>query len=379
MPRVSVVMPAYQAAWCIGAAASSVLWQTYDDLELVVVDDGSTDGTADVVEALPGPVRVLRQENAGVGAARNRGIEAATGELIAFLDADDVVFPRHLEALVGVYDRHGGIATANAYWLFPGGINPGKTRHKGRFPPPGEQRRAILEQNFVSTMSVFPRSLPTEIGGFPLHHRRAEDWHFWIRAIFAGHRVWHQPRPLALYRWGTESLVSDWRATDEAETAVLRELAETLELSAEERAFLAAAAGRGRSAHDQPAGRRGAPRRALRRGGERLSAGGGARSPRVAPRLEGAAHGCRRRGRRGRFCAHGSGASSTSSRSTSATFASRPCGCDPSCGRRPRPESAPSSRRAGRPRRAVRRRSSAARRCRADGTPRERVSRSCEE
>ena len=238
MPRVSVVMPAYQAAWCIGAAASSVLWQTYDDLELVVVDDGSTDGTADVAEALPGPVRVLRQENAGVGAARNRGIEAATGELIAFLDADDVVFPRHLEALVGVYDRHGGIATANAYWLFPGGINPGKTRHKGRFPPPGEQRRAILEHNFVSTMSVFPRSLPTEIGGFPVHHRRAEDWHFWIRAIFAGHRVWHQPRPLALYRWGTESLVSDWRATDEAETAVLRELAETLELSAEERAFL---------------------------------------------------------------------------------------------------------------------------------------------
>ena len=64
-------------------------------------------------------------------------------------------------------------------------------------------------------MSVFPRSLPEEIGGFPAHHRRAEDWHFWIRAIFAGYRVWHQPRPLALYRWGTESLVSDWRATDD--------------------------------------------------------------------------------------------------------------------------------------------------------------------
>jgi hypothetical protein len=183
-------------------------------------------------------VRVLRQANAGVAVARNRGIEAATGELIAFVDADDVVFPRHLEALVATYDRHGGIATANAYWLFPGGINPGKTRHKGRFPPPGEQRAAILEQNFVSTMSVFPRSLPEQIGGFPEQHRRCEDWHFWIRAIFAGHRVWHQPRPLALYRWGTASLVSDWRATDAAETAVLRELAATLELSADERAFL---------------------------------------------------------------------------------------------------------------------------------------------
>jgi Glycosyl transferase family 2 len=238
MPRVTVVMPAYEAAWSIGAAASSVLWQTYRDLELVVVDDGSTDGTADVAEALPGPVTVLRQENAGVAAARNRGIEEATGELIALLDADDVAFPRHVEALVETYDRHGGVATANAYWLFPGGIHPRRTRHRGRFPPPGEQRRAILELNFVSTMSVFPRSVVEEIGGFPVEHRRAEDWHFWIRAIFAGHRISHQPEPLALYRWGTESLVSDWQATDEAETAVLRELAGTLDLSAEERSFV---------------------------------------------------------------------------------------------------------------------------------------------
>jgi glycosyltransferase involved in cell wall biosynthesis len=238
MPRVSVVMPAYQAAWCVGAAASSVLWQTYRDLELIVVDDGSTDGTAEVAGSLPGPVRVLRQENAGVGAARNRGIEAATGELVALLDADDIAFPRHVQALVETYDRHGGIATANAYWLFPGGIHAGRTRHKGRFPRPEEQRRAILELNFVSVMSIFPRSLVDEIGGFPVEHRRAEDWHFWIRAIFAGRRVWQQPQPLALYRWGTESLVSDWRATDEAETAVLRELAGALELSAEERAFV---------------------------------------------------------------------------------------------------------------------------------------------
>ena len=278
-----------------------VLWQTYDDLELVVVDDGSTDGTADVAEALPGPVRVLRQENAGVGAARNRGIEAATGELIAFLDADDVVFPRHLEALLGVYDRHGGIATANAYWLFPGGINPARPGTRVRFPPPLEQRGAILEHNFVSTMSVFPRSLPAEIGAFSVHHRRAEDWHFWIRAIFAGHRVWHQPRPLALYRWGTESLVSDWRATDEAETAVLRELAETLELSAAERAFLdrrLAAAGPPHAAAGRVAGdvdavldrHRHAGQRQREAVGPAVDPAGLGQHPRRVVRLEGADH-----------------------------------------------------------------------------------------
>ena len=261
MPRVSVVMPAYQAAWCIGAAASSVLWQTYDDLELVVVDDGSTDGTADVVEALPGPVRVLRQENAGVGAARNRGIEAATGELIAFVDADDVVFPRHLEALVGVYDRHGGIATANAYWLFPGGINPGKTRHKGRFPPPGEQRGAILEQNFVSTMSVFRRSLPTEIGGFP----RAPPPCRGLALLDPGHlrrlpRLASAATARAVPLGDGEprlGLARDRRGGDGRAPGARRD----------PRAIRRGArvpgppAGGGRSAHDQPTGRRGASRR----------------------------------------------------------------------------------------------------------------------
>jgi len=189
-PRVSVVMPAYQAAWSVGAAVESVLWQTYRDLEVVVVDDGSTDATAEIVRAHEGPVRVVHQENAGVAAARNRGIAEAAGELIAFCDSDDLWFPAHLEALVEVYDRAGGgIATANSYWLFPGGIHPARTRFRGRFPTADEQRRAILEQNFVSTMALFPRRLPEEIGPFPVDRRRAEDWDFWIRAIYAGHRV----------------------------------------------------------------------------------------------------------------------------------------------------------------------------------------------
>src|SRR5688500_43296 len=104
-PRVSVVIPAYQEGWCGGAAVSSVLWQTFEDLEIVVVDDGSTDATAAVVEALDGPITLVQQENAGVAAARNRGIAAARGELIAFLDADDLLFPEHVEALVATYDR----------------------------------------------------------------------------------------------------------------------------------------------------------------------------------------------------------------------------------------------------------------------------------
>ena len=233
-PRVSVVMPAYQAEQTIGAAVSSVLQQTHSDWELVVVDDGSTDATGAIAAAHPGPVRVVRQENAGVAPARNRGIAEARGQLIAFCDADDILLPRHLEALHSTWQRFGGIATSNCYWLFPGGIDPSKTRYRAGFPPPERQRRAILEQNFVLTMSLFPRGLVDEIGPFDTARRRAEDWDFWLRAIYAGYRVALQPEPLALYRWGTEGLSSDWRAMDADVEAIFTTLEDRVQLAPEE-------------------------------------------------------------------------------------------------------------------------------------------------
>src|SRR5437868_4457401 len=130
-----VADPAFDAETTAGAAISSALWQTYDDLEVVVVDDGSRDATGAIAGSFPEPVRVVRQENAGVAAARNRGVAEARGELIAFCDADDVLLPRHLEALVATYQAsQGGLATSNCYWLFPGGIHPSRTRSKGGFP-----------------------------------------------------------------------------------------------------------------------------------------------------------------------------------------------------------------------------------------------------
>jgi GT2 family glycosyltransferase len=237
--RVSVVIPAFDAQATVGAAISSSLWQTSGDLEVVVVDDGSRDATAEIAGAYPEPVRVVSQENAGVSAARNRGISEARGELITFCDADDVLLPGHLEALVETFDRHGGgIATSNCYWLFPNGIHPSRMRYKGRFPEPARQRLAILEQNFVSTMSLFPKALVEEIGPFDSELAVAEDWDFWLRAIYAGHRVALQPRPLALYRWGSESLSAAPARMDEHAEAVLRRVAERGDLTADERAYL---------------------------------------------------------------------------------------------------------------------------------------------
>ena len=234
-PRVSIVMPAYQAEETVGAALESVLWQSYRDFELIVVDDGSTDATAQIVEAHRGPLRLLRQEHAGISAARNYGLAEAKGELLSLCDADDFVFERHLEALVEIYDRSGPeIVTANSYWLLPGGIDRAKVRYRGRFPAPDEQRRAILEQNFLSVLSLFPRSLVGEIGVFDPDRARVEDWDFWMRAIFAGCRVALQREPLALYRWGATGVSADWAAMDAGIERMFDGIEERLDLTADE-------------------------------------------------------------------------------------------------------------------------------------------------
>jgi glycosyltransferase involved in cell wall biosynthesis len=239
-PSIAVVVPAFNAARTIGATLTSLLSQTLAGLEIVVVDDGSTDGTAEVVRATAPGATLVSQPNAGVGAARARGIAESTSSLVTFCDADDLLFDLHVQRLYETWQREagGGIATANAYWWLPGGIDPGKTRHRGRFPAPVHQRIAILQSNFVSSMSMFPRTLVDEIGTFDASMRLGEDWDFWIRAILAGHTVAHQATPLALYRWATDGLssrVTEFRA---AERLILERVAERPDLTDAERAVV---------------------------------------------------------------------------------------------------------------------------------------------
>jgi glycosyltransferase involved in cell wall biosynthesis len=109
MPLFSVIIPAYNRAQLIGATLDSILNQEIlnpDDLEIIVVDDGSTDATLDVVAHYGPRVRILRQQNRGPGAARNHGLREATGEYVAFLDSDDLWFPSTAETYRRVIEKH---------------------------------------------------------------------------------------------------------------------------------------------------------------------------------------------------------------------------------------------------------------------------------
>jgi glycosyltransferase involved in cell wall biosynthesis len=139
-PRVSVVIPAHNAERFLGQAIDSALAQDHPDVEVIVVDDGSTDRTAEIAEAHP-QVRCLRQDHQGPGAARNAGAAAATGEFVAFLDADDLLKPESCSTLAAHLGAHPqiGVLLSRHEILLEGVEAPDWLVPDSRFGDPGGQ------------------------------------------------------------------------------------------------------------------------------------------------------------------------------------------------------------------------------------------------
>jgi 2-polyprenyl-6-hydroxyphenyl methylase/3-demethylubiquinone-9 3-methyltransferase len=213
-PTVSVIMPAYNVAAYLEAAVDSLLRQTYRDLEVVIVDDGSTDGTSEIARTLverdPARITVIHQENRGLAAARNTALRAARARVIALLDSDDVWEPGFLAAQMSILEAHPeiDIVTGNARFL--GGPKHGTPvrPHPDRRPEP-RLSTILADEEAIFIMSVFRRRVYETIGGFNEQLRTNEDYEYWLRAASAGFLFTRNSLPLGWYRVRPESLSAD--------------------------------------------------------------------------------------------------------------------------------------------------------------------------
>ena len=215
-PLVSVVIPAYNAERFLGEAIESVLAQTWEPLETIVVDDGSTDGTAEVARSYEG-VEVIVQENAGPSAARNRGFAAGGGEIVAFHDADDLMTPDKLAVQVGrlLDDPSVGCVLAEQELLVePGAELPfwvaGSKVETVMPPRPPE----LADEPFVHPMSmVLRRATFEQVGGFDESMPTAEDFDWMLRAAEEGIEIARLSEVLLRRRVHPDSLTQDAAAS----------------------------------------------------------------------------------------------------------------------------------------------------------------------
>lgn len=234
-PRVSVVVPAYNAIGTVAATIGSVLGQTMDDLELIVIDDGSSDGTAELVEELSTGdprMRVVRQANGGTAAARNAGIAQAVGEFVSFLDNDDLWMPRYLELMTMALDStpEAGLSYTDA-WILDDETKRIRAKTVMEFfptvpanAPAPTLLRTMLSTNFIMSSVTVRRSVLEQVGGFDSTVSGVDDYDLWLRILLAGHSVVRAPGTSLIQRDRPDSQSKNERKMIAGHAEVLRRI-----------------------------------------------------------------------------------------------------------------------------------------------------------
>jgi glycosyltransferase involved in cell wall biosynthesis len=207
--RVSVVMPTYNCASYIVRSVQSAIDQTYQDWEIIIIDDGSTDNTRQVLAPYLDLIQYIYQDNQGVAIARNRGCELAKGEFLAFLDADDFFLPEKLEKQVACFDANPTLNLVQTGWLMVGkkdegiyGVQPWKSA------PKLDLETLILYKSVLSSAIMLRREWWKRLGGFDPRFSTSEDLDFVLRLALKGCKsVWLQ-EVLTCYRQHDKNMMS---------------------------------------------------------------------------------------------------------------------------------------------------------------------------
>lgn len=201
MATIAVVIPAYNAEATLPDTLASVLAQTWTDFELIVVNDGSQDGTLALLEGVTDPrLRILSQENGGPQASRNRGLAAVTSPYVAFLDADDLWAPEKLASQLGALEAHPTAAVAYSWTDVIDGA--GRVIERGdRTQAQGRVFKALLEHNFLGSGSnpLMRTAAIRAVGGFDRAIVAGQDWDMWL-TLAAAYEFVGVPQVQVFYR-----------------------------------------------------------------------------------------------------------------------------------------------------------------------------------
>jgi glycosyltransferase involved in cell wall biosynthesis len=188
LPKLSVIIPTYNNDRYIQRAISSLLEQSFKDFEIIIVDDGSTDDTRDIVKAYGDSIRYIYQENKGLAGARNTGIDVSNGELLAFLDADDWFAKKNLETKVSFLEKNPDAVWVYSDWQFVDAQGNHLDRGSTRFKFADKKvdgyvfAELLYNRNFISPCAVvIKKSVLEEVGCFDPQVVCQEDWDLWLR------------------------------------------------------------------------------------------------------------------------------------------------------------------------------------------------------
>ncbi len=229
-PLVSVILPTFNRAWSLEAAIDSVLNQDYPHIELIIVDDGSTDNTPQLLNAYKSKFTVLKQKNQGVSAARNTGIRHSKGELVALLDSDDTWDKRKVSCQVDFFNSHPDamICQTEEIWIRnQKRVNP-KVKHK---KPSGMIFEASLQLCLVSPSAVMMRrSLFDRVGVFNQDYPVCEDYDLWLR-VSAILPVFLIDKPYTIKHGGHQDQLSRSHSQDKYRIRSLKSIIENGDLA----------------------------------------------------------------------------------------------------------------------------------------------------
>jgi len=227
MTTISVIIPAYNQAHYLAEAINSVLRQSFQDFEIIIVDDGSTDNTPQVATSFLGDPRIhyTCQKNAGLSAARNTGLKQATGRFVTFLDSDDHFLPEKFAALLAEFNARPelGLVSGRAIFIDAAGRRLPHTV-AGQWPstPAG-----LLLGNPVHVGSVLlRREWLDRVDPFDENLRACEDWDMWLRLALVGCQFGHVDQSVSLYRIHGDQMT---RESDRMRTAMLTVLGKITE------------------------------------------------------------------------------------------------------------------------------------------------------